>query len=146
MANTNRFSALRQLRNNRQEETAPPKQTPAKESPSAHNTPQADPLSEENVLPPQSVSSPRVAKTQPTSVPSEPQKKRGPGRPRGRRSNPDYTQISAYIPLDLLLEVQDELAEERREKKQRTPRPVSDLMEELLSDWLKVRKGENSKF
>lgn len=67
--------------------------------------------------------------------------KRGPGRPRGRRSNPDYTQISAYIPLDLLLAVQDELANERRENRQRTARPVSDLVEELLGEWLKNRKS-----
>jgi hypothetical protein len=144
MAQTNRFSALRQLRNSRQEETTLPEQTPTKASPSEHNAPQADPLPPENTTSSSSPSSPKTDKEQPQSAP-EPQKKRGPGRPRGRRSNPDYTQISAYIPLELLLEVQDELAEERREKKQRTPRPVSDLMEELLSDWLKTRKGENSK-
>jgi hypothetical protein len=144
MAQTNRFSALRQLRNSRQEETTLPEPTPTKASPSEHNAPQADPLPPENTTSSSSPSSPKTDKEQPQSAP-EPQKKRGPGRPRGRRSNPDYTQISAYIPLELLLEVQDELAEERREKKQRTPRPVSDLMEELLSDWLKTRKGENSK-
>lgn len=69
---------------------------------------------------------------------------RGRGRPKGRRSNPDYTQISAYIPLDLLLGVQDALSEERRQKRQRTARPVSDLIEELLAGWLNTQQYENS--
>lgn len=78
-------------------------------------------------------------KTKGQSIDSE--EPRGkPGRPPGRRSNPNYTQISAYIPLELLQEVQDELAEERRMLKQRTARPVSDLVEELLGLWLEKRK------
>jgi len=68
--------------------------------------------------------------------------KRGPGRPRGRRSNPDYTQISAYVPLDLYLDIQTELLKERRQKRQRTAKNVSELTEELLRDWLKQRKTE----
>ncbi|MEO1209628.1 MAG: hypothetical protein AAFX78_08815 [Cyanobacteria bacterium J06638_20] len=70
---------------------------------------------------------------------TKPQKRKR-GRPQGRRSNPDYTQISAYIPLKLLLEVQNELTEERREVQRRSPRPVSDLIEELLASWLHNRK------
>jgi hypothetical protein len=70
--------------------------------------------------------------------------KRPIGRPPGRRSNPDYTQISAYIPMEVLQEVQDVLAQERRKSKKRTPRPVSDLVEELLSEWLKVQKLKNT--
>jgi hypothetical protein len=70
--------------------------------------------------------------------------KRPIGRPPGRRSNPDYTQISAYIPMEILQEVQDVLAQERRKTKKRTPRPVSDLVEELLSEWLKVQKLKNT--
>jgi hypothetical protein len=73
------------------------------------------------------------------------EQKRGPGRPPGRRSDPDYTQISAYVPLDLLLEIQDALAEERREQRQRTARPVSDLIEELLQSWLKKQNIKKSK-
>jgi|GEM_PF-1287587 hypothetical protein len=73
------------------------------------------------------------------------EEKRGPGRPRGRRSNPNYTQVSAYIPLDMLLEVQDALAEERKQLRRRTPRPVSDLLEELLGEWLLQRKAEKRK-
>jgi len=67
--------------------------------------------------------------------------KRGPGRPRGRRSNPDYTQISAYIPLDLLLDIQDELAKEKRRLRKRSSMTVSELAENLLRDWLEHRKS-----
>jgi hypothetical protein len=70
--------------------------------------------------------------------------KRPIGRPPGRRSNPDYTQISAYIPMEILQEVQDVLAQERRKSKKRTPRPVSDLVEELLGEWLKIQKLKNT--
>ena len=66
--------------------------------------------------------------------------KRGPGRPRGRRSNPDYTQISAYIPLDLLLDIQDELAKEKRRLRKRSAMTVSELAENLLRDWLEHQK------
>lgn len=71
-------------------------------------------------------------------------KRRRPGRPPGRRSNPDYTQLSAYIPLELLLSIQDELAKERREQQQRTARPVSDLIEELLRQWIQSRQADAS--
>lgn len=73
------------------------------------------------------------------------QERRGPGRPPGRRSDPDYTQISAYIPLDLLLSVQDALSEERRRKRRRTPRPVSDLIEDLLAEWMNAWNSASSK-
>lgn len=68
--------------------------------------------------------------------------KRKPGRPRGRRSNPDYTQISAYIPLDLLLDIQDELAKEKRRLRKRSAMTVSELAENLLRDWLNQRKSD----
>lgn len=145
MAKSNRFSALRQLRDQRQEDETLEQTEPE---------PEATEWDEKQDAPFPTPSSPSsnnddITVTEPQSAPSQPDttaksKKRGPGRPRGRRSNPEYTQISAYIPLDLLLEVQDELAEERREKKQRTPRPVSDLMEELLANWLKKQKRKIS--
>ena len=75
----------------------------------------------------------------------QPAIKSGPGRPRGRRSNPDYTQISAYIPLDLLLEIQSELDQERRAQRKRSGMYVSELVEKVLTDWLKQRKAEKSK-
>lgn len=148
MAKGNRFSALRQLRDQRQEgdeqdsATQDQEEAPIIDQETNENPPEPE------VSPPSSdTSSASKKSSQPDSkqpsAAAKP-KKRGPGRPPGRRSNPDYTQISAYIPLELLLEVQDELAEERREKKQRTPRPVSDLMEELLASWLKKRKRKKS--
>ncbi|NJL20067.1 MAG: hypothetical protein HC895_03305 [Leptolyngbyaceae cyanobacterium SM1_3_5] len=71
--------------------------------------------------------------------------RRKPGRPRGRRSNPDYTQISAYIPLDLLLDIQEELSKEKRRLRKRSAMTVSELAENLLQDWLKQRKNESAK-
>lgn len=68
--------------------------------------------------------------------------RRKPGRPRGRRSNPDYTQISAYIPLDLLLDIQEELSKEKRRLRKRSAMTVSELAENLLRDWLKQQKTE----
>jgi hypothetical protein len=64
------------------------------------------------------------------------------GRPRGRRSDPDYTQISAYIPLDLLLEIQAELAQEKRRLRQRSAATVSELAETLLREWLNQRTSD----
>lgn len=139
MARSNRFAALRQLREQRNDED-PQEQLEEVQNDPAH----VEEGGEGNI---QTTTPEPMEKPQNKAVaePAPPKPaKRGPGRPRGRRSNPDYTQISAYIPLDLLLEVQDELAEERREKRQRTARPVSDLMEELLYAWLKTRKRENS--
>ena len=77
-----------------------------------------------------------------TIAPTVEIEKRKPGRPRGRRSNPDYTQISAYIPLELLLDIQEELAKEKRRLRKRSAMTVSELAENLLRDWLENRKGE----
>jgi len=147
MAKENRFSALRQLRDQRQEEESQDSVEAAQTTPAQEvtNKRTKEPPTTERSSQSAADVTPKaksVSRTQPTK-PASKSKKRGPGRPPGRRSNPDYTQISAYIPLELLLEVQDELAEERREKMQRTPRPVSDLMEELLANWLKKRKRKN---
>lgn len=69
----------------------------------------------------------------------EPKKR---GRPGGRRSDPNYTQISAYIPLELLHEVQDLLLQERRRKRLRSGVDVSGLVENLLREWVKNQKEE----
>ncbi|SRR5579883_602344 len=70
------------------------------------------------------------------------QPKRKPGRPRGRRSDPEYTQISAYVPLDLYLDIQDELAKNKRRQRKRTGLTVSELAENLLREWLEKQKSD----
>lgn len=117
----NRFSKLRELKKEREEEEASPP-TPVAES--------------------EAIVSDALPKSQAKPAPpSEKPAKRGPGRPPGRRSDPGYTQISAYIPLELLQDVQDALAAERRTLGTRTPRPVSQLVEDLLSEWLAAQKS-----
>lgn len=140
----NRFEALRAIRAERKDEGIQDSQdsvSPIEEA--ALSSPK--PNSAQAVMgTTKKSSSSNSAKSQSRKeiLPAEP--KRGPGRPKGRRSNPDYTQISAYIPLDLLLAVQDALADERRIMRQRTARPVSDLVEELLADWLQNRNIKKS--
>lgn len=139
-----RFASLRTLRAERQNEPSNAIEETEEifEEAESPNQPPAESQILKN-----SKSLPVKAKPQPSArketLPETPPQRRRPGRPPGRRSDPDYTQISAYIPLDLLLSVQDELAAERREKRQRTARPVSDLVEELLGEWLKTRKDKN---
>lgn len=56
------------------------------------------------------------------------------GRPKtGKRSNPDYRQVSAWVRKDTYRRVSDRLyvKEDRRE--------FSDLVQVLLEDWLKRR-------
>ena len=125
MPKNNRFAALRELREQRQVKEK-------KESQAKKKRVRASKINKQTGS--DNVTSPVTTQTQP--------EKKGPGRPPGRRSNPDYTQISAYVPLDLLLSVQEELAKEQRQQKQRTARPVSDLVEELLQNWLKKRQRE----
>ena len=120
MPKGNRFAVLTELREQRQVEETKERQAKKKTVKASKMNKQAG---SDNV-------------TSPVSTQKQPEKK-GPGRPPGRRSNPDYTQISAYVLLDFLLSVQEALAKEQRQRKQRTARPVSDLVEELLKDWLK---------
>jgi len=127
----NRFQALRELRKNQYQQEQVLQPTPVTDEKKLETLPPA-------VIEPQnSFSTTSAPKPDVNSKGKGKMKKKGPGRPPGRRSDPDYTQISAYIPLELLLSVQDELAKERRKKRERTARPVSDLIEELLKDWLK---------
>ena len=58
------------------------------------------------------------------------------GRPRnGKRSNPDYKQISALVRKDTHRNVMRALLDEP------TDRDVSDLLQALLEDWLSGREG-----
>lgn len=53
-------------------------------------------------------------------------------RPKGKRSHPDYTQVSAYIPKELHRQIKIALLEENNQE-------FSDLLTELLTDWLKQK-------
>lgn len=56
------------------------------------------------------------------------------GRPSGKRSDPDYVQTTAYVRGDTYKAVRIALIEEDQ------GREYSELVEELLSKWLKSRK------
>lgn len=56
------------------------------------------------------------------------------GRPQGKHSDPDYRQVTAYIRRDTHQRVKLALLEEGKD------REFSELLEELLSNWLKARK------
>jgi len=58
---------------------------------------------------------------------------RGPGRPRGKRSDPGFIQATAYIPAELHHAVKLALLQERR------GREFSELVAELLAEWVKPR-------
>ncbi|MCI0524551.1 MAG: hypothetical protein L0Y75_04735, partial [Acidobacteria bacterium] len=52
------------------------------------------------------------------------------GRPPGKRSNPGYTQITAYVRTQTINDVKVELI------KRGSKKDASELIEELLSAWL----------
>ena len=54
------------------------------------------------------------------------------GRPPGKRSNPQYRQITAYIRTDTHEQAKKALLDQKKE--------LSELLEELLSQWLKSNK------
>ncbi len=55
------------------------------------------------------------------------------GRPKGKRSHPDYEQVTAYIKKDTYQEIKIALLREGQK------REFSELIQELLEDWLKLR-------
>jgi len=59
---------------------------------------------------------------------------KGPGRPRGKRTDPDFEQVTAYIRKDTHRNVQIALLNEAQR------RQFSTLVEDLLSEWLNKRK------
>nr|WP_255639430.1 hypothetical protein [Deinococcus betulae] len=63
----------------------------------------------------------------PLPAPEEP--RRRVGRPPGKRSNPDYQQVTVLLHGPTYLEVRKRLLDERKE--------VSTLVNELLDEWLK---------
>jgi hypothetical protein len=65
-------------------------------------------------------------------VPASPERK--PGRPPGKRSNPGYVQVTAYIQSDLHHNIKLALLQDRKGQE------FSELVEELLETWLRSRR------
>ena len=76
-----------------------------------------------------------VKSDSPIEASSPPQKR---GRPRGKRSNPDYEQVTAYIKKKTYKETKIALLEQEEVEN------FSELVEKLLSEWLSTQKSENS--
>jgi len=70
------------------------------------------------------------------TVPDKEERK-GPGRPRGKRSSPQYDQVTAYIPHALHDEVKIFLIREGRKE-------FSTLVEELLAAWVQQKNNAMS--
>lgn len=71
----------------------------------------------------------------PPPAPPAPPPPRGPGRPRGKKSDPAYEQITAYVPRELYGKVRGELWNNHDRKE------FSTLVTELMSEWLKFQKS-----
>lgn len=83
---------------------------------------------------------PQVAPGQPEPTPAvtEPQKKRG-GRPKGKRSDPNYEQVTAYIKKETHQQVKIALLQNGGGQ------DFSELVDELLVKWLRTQKSKNAK-
>lgn len=68
----------------------------------------------------------------PTLEKAADQRKRG--RPPGKRTHPDYQQVTVYLPRALYDQVKIKLIQEGRKE-------FSELVENLLINWLYKRKG-----
>lgn len=92
-----------------------------------------EPESEEHELeinPPQLVEKSEITQPQLVAEPEQPPKR---GRPKGKRSHPDYEQVTAYIKKDTYQEIKISLLREGQK------REFSELIQELLENWLKLR-------
>ncbi|BAZ03258.1 hypothetical protein NIES37_72710 (plasmid) [Tolypothrix tenuis PCC 7101] len=72
---------------------------------------------------------------QPETV-AEPQSEAKRGRPKGKRSDSNYEQVTAYIRKDTHTAVKIELLKESQNGQKRE---FSELIQELLDEWLKSR-------
>ena len=77
----------------------------------------------------------KEAQQQPGSSPTTGRK--GPGRPAGKRTNPEYAQVTAYIPKSLHEDVKIALIKEGGKE-------FSTLVEELLSEWMRGKTAAPS--
>ena len=111
--NISDFSSLLAARKQRQDSIPTDSSTPTPEQPTPIETDQSD--------------SSTISQEQPTT--------KKVGRPRGRRSNPEVAPLNLLINEDLVLEVRFKLGKQNKGK---TPKKtISDLVEELLSEWVK---------
>ena len=87
--------------------------------------------------PPEASPSPPTgpAPTPPPALP-QPPPSGVPGRPRGKRSDPDFEQVTAYLPSALYTRVKIALLEDGRRQE------FSDLVAVLLSGWVDDRTRE----
>lgn len=69
------------------------------------------------------------------------------GRPLGKRSDPNYMQMTAYIPIDLHEDIKEELLRVNRDRRrQKQPAlEISDVVETQLAEWLRGQRAENAK-
>ena len=66
---------------------------------------------------------------------SQPTKK---GRPKGKRSNPDFEQVTAYVRSETYRQTKIALLQQSELE------DFSGLVEELLTEWLSTQKGKSS--
>ncbi len=85
--------------------------------------------------PPSSAKVPEIVPEAPAAPPAPPSPAPRMGRPKGKRSDPAYEQVSAYIPRELYRKVRIALLEDDRAHE------FSELTAELLSAWLVGRQS-----
>jgi len=68
------------------------------------------------------IQQPELSNTQPS---------KSPGRPKGKRSDPHYTQVTSYVRKETYKQVKRELLDDERE--------FSELVQQLLEEWLRGR-------
>lgn len=76
----------------------------------------------------------QTTKGQGASTPTTPKRR---GRPKGgKRNNPEFQQVTLYLPTAVYSALQDELKARRGKGGYQGPRDVSDLLGSLAASWL----------
>lgn len=79
----------------------------------------------------------QVKKSPPPIVESKPESVKR-GRPKGKRSNPDFEQVTAYVRSQTYRQTKIALLQQSELE------DFSELVEELLTEWLSTQKGKSS--
>jgi hypothetical protein len=95
--------------------------------------PSPTPATASTTTPPAPGSSTPTPAAPPSPAPVDAPAARGPGRPRGKRSDPTFDQVTAYVPHGLYHRVRLALLEDDQGQE------FSELVAELLTGWLAVR-------